>query len=155
MQTLTSKGKGMLTVGIAVVVVVAAIALITRGSDAAESQQTSSVLELSLGESDSFASCLQYDVEVLADMPVAFEGTVTAVDGSAVTLAVDRWFNGTGVDVVDLIGEHQDPALIAGFEFEPGVQYLVAATDGRVNYCGYSGIATPELRAGYEAAFAG
>lgn len=44
-------------------------------------------------------------------------------------------------------------ALIDGFEFEVGKQYLITAADGNVNYCGYSGIATPELTAAFSDAF--
>lgn len=35
-----------------------------------------------------------------------------------------------------------------------GEDYLISATNGDVNYCGFSGEVTPELRAGYEAASA-
>ena len=51
-------------------------------------------LQLSLGEGDAMASCLPFEVGILADMPTAFEGTVTAVDGDRVTLTVDRWYTG-------------------------------------------------------------
>ena len=44
-------------------------------------------------------------------------------------------------------------ALIAGIPFEVGGQYLITAYDGNVNYCGFSGPSTPELRAAYEQAF--
>jgi len=44
-------------------------------------------------------------------------------------------------------------ALIGGVTFEPGQQYLITATDGVVNYCGFSGPATPELQALFDQAF--
>jgi hypothetical protein len=44
-------------------------------------------------------------------------------------------------------------ALIAGFPFEVGAQYLITAYDGNVNYCGFSGPSTPEFRAAFEQAF--
>jgi hypothetical protein len=34
-----------------------------------------------------------------------------------------------------------------------GEQYLITATDGNVNYCGFSGPSTPELRSAFEEAF--
>jgi hypothetical protein len=37
--------------------------------------------------------------------------------------------------------------------FEAGGQYLITAYDGNVNYCGFSGPSTPELRSAYEEAF--
>ncbi|MEU8234329.1 hypothetical protein AB0C12_32475 [Actinoplanes sp. NPDC048967] len=50
-------------------------------------------------------------------------------------------------------GDGNGEALIGATVFEPGRQYLVAATDGHTLVCGYSGLATPELRALYDAAF--
>ena len=47
------------------------------------------------------------------------------------------------------------PALIAGFEFVVGEQYLITAAEGNVNFCGYSGVATPEMTAAFDAAFPG
>jgi hypothetical protein len=46
-------------------------------------------------------------------------------------------------------------ALIDGFDFEVGQQYLITAAEGTVNFCGYSGPATPELTAAFDQAFAG
>ena len=40
-----------------------------------------------------------------------------------------------------------------GVEFTQGKQYLVAATNGSVNGCGFSGPADPQLTAAYEQAF--
>jgi len=110
-------------------------------------------LELSAGASDAMASCLAFDPEILADMPVAFEGTVTAVDGDQVTLDVDQWFKGGDAGEVIVTAPQGLEALIGGISFEEGEQYLVSASQGQVNYCGFSGEATPELRAGFEAAF--
>jgi hypothetical protein len=110
-------------------------------------------LELSLGESNAMMSCIQFDVAILADMPVAFEGTATAVDGDHVTLEVDHWYKGGEVAEVSLIGTAGLEALIGGIPFEAGGHYLITATEGNVNYCGYSGEATAELRAAYGEAF--
>lgn len=111
------------------------------------------VLELRAGSADVMASCLPFDVETLAAMSVAFEGVVSEVDGAVVALSVKRWFAGGDETTVKLVGEHESPALIAGFEFEPGAKYLISATGGEVNYCGFSGPSTPELVSGFEAAF--
>jgi hypothetical protein len=45
-------------------------------------------------------------------------------------------------------------ALIGGIPFAVGEEYLVSAQAGSVNYCGFSGPATPEYRTAFEAAFA-
>lgn len=111
-------------------------------------------LELSAGEGGgAMASCIVFDPAILSDAPIAFEGTATAVEGDEVTLDVDRWFKGGESDEVVLRAPQGLQALIGGIEFEEGKQYLISAVDGHVNYCGYSGEVTPELEAGFEAAF--
>lgn len=110
-------------------------------------------LELSLGEGDALSSCMMFDVAFLADMTPAFAATATAVDGEAVTLEVDHWYAGGDAATVVLHGSGTSPALIAGFTFEIGLQYLITAAEGNVNFCGYSGLATPELTAAFDQAF--
>ena len=97
--------------------------------------------------------CMVFDTAILADMPVAFEGTVTSVDGDVVTLEVDRWFTDGDATQVTLNAPQGMEALIDGIAFEVGGQYLITATDGAVNYCGYSAASTPEMRAAFEQAF--
>ena len=112
-------------------------------------------LELTAGPYDSMAMCIEFSVEVLAPMPVAFEGTVTAAEGDVVTLAVDHWYKGGDAAVVTITAPAGLEALIGGIAFETGGQYLITATDGIVNYCGFSAASTPDLRAAFEAAFPG
>ncbi len=131
----------------------AALSLVLMACSAgAESEPA---LELSAGGGEGMMSCLAFDPAILADMPVAFEGTATAVDGDRVTLEVDRWFTGGDADEVVLTAPQGLEALIGGIPFEVGGEYLISATDGQVNYCGFSGEATEDLRAGFEAAFPG
>lgn len=136
----------------AVAPLVAALSIaLAACSSAGEAE--SEPLELSAGGGGAMASCLAFDPNVLADMPVAFEGTVTAVDGDTVTLEVDEWFTGGDADEVVVTAPQGLEALIGGISFEEGQQYLISATGGQVNYCGFSGESTAELRAGFEAAF--
>ena len=134
-----------------------ALALALGACSSAQSELTPTPappLELSAGEGgDAMAMCMAFDPAFLADMPIAFEGTATAVDGERVTLEVDRWFKGGDAAEVALFAPAGFEALIAGINFEEGRQYLISASDGTVNYCGFSGEATPELRAGFEEAF--
>ena len=111
-------------------------------------------LELSLGDSNVLSSCIIFDVAILRDMPMAFEGTVTAIDGARGTLTVDHWYKGGEAAEVALTGGSADMvSLIGAFPLEVGSSYLITATDGNVNFCGYSGPATPELRSYFEEAF--
>jgi hypothetical protein len=127
-----------------------AIALTGGGEDPVASGPP---LELNAGGEDPMAMCIVFSVEELAKAPVAFEGTVSSVEGETITLDVDRWFKGGDASQVVLHAPAGMEALIAGIPFEAGSQYLITAYDGNVNYCGFSGPSTPELRTAYEQAF--
>lgn len=129
-----------------VAVAIAAFALFGGGSPAP--------LALSAGDSDpSLMSCLPFSVDILSDMEVAFEGTVTDVDGDVLTLDVVTWFTGGDAEQVTITAPLGMEALIGGIPFETGESYLVTATNGVVNYCGYTAVATPEMRQAFESAF--
>jgi hypothetical protein len=128
------------------VAVIAAFALLNGGGTAP--------LVLSAGESDpALMSCLPFSVDILDDMEVAFEGTVTNVDGDQLTLDVVTWYKGGDSDQVQITAPLGMEALIGGIPFEAGGSYLVSASNGVVSYCGYTGVASPELRAAFEQAF--
>lgn len=137
----------------AALVAIAAAVVVDRvgGGDTVETAP----LELSLGAPDVMTSCIPFDVSVLADMSPAFAGTAVAVEGDTVTLDVDRWYVGGDADQVRLRAASGMEALIDGFDVEIGRQYLITAARGTVNFCGYSGLATPELSAAFEQAFGG
>ena len=134
-----------------VIVAVGAIGLLSGDGDPIAATPP---LELNAGGEDVMASCIAFGVEYLAPMPVAFEGTVVSVEGDAVTLDVDHWFKGGDASQVVLNAPQGMEALIGGFPFEEGTQYLITASEGNVNYCGFSGVSTPEMRAAFEEAFA-
>lgn len=148
--------RWMVTASAAAVVAIAMAVVVPQLGDRDSSPGTGTVaapLVLSLGEDDSLASCMMFDVAVLAQMPVAFEGTVTGVDGERITMAVDHWFKGGDSATVELTAPSGLGALIGGIDFAAGSQYLVTATEGSVNYCGYTGPSTPEYRAAFVEAF--
>lgn len=126
------------------------IALTGGGTDPVASGPA---LELNAAGEDPMAMCIVFSVEELAKAALAFEGTVTAVDGATITLDVDHWFKGGDAGQVVLNAPQGMEALIAGIPFEVGGQYLITAYDGNVNYCGFSGPSTPEYRAAFEQAF--
>jgi hypothetical protein len=150
----TNKRPWLVAVAAAAVVIVAvgAVGLLTRdgGTDPVASGPP---LELNAGGEDPMAMCIMFSVEELAKAQMAFEGTVTSVDGNVVTLDVDTWFKGGDASQVVLNAPQGLEALIDGFAFEEGSQYLITAYDGNVNYCGFSAKSTPEMRAAFEEAF--
>lgn len=127
--------------------VVAGGALFGLGSD------DPAPLVLSASGSDSLASCLPFDVAILEGMSPAFGGTVVELTDSVATLEVDRWFTGGDAEVVEINYTPGFEALIGTPSMEVGQRYLITATDGVVNGCGYSGVASAEYEAAFEQAF--
>lgn len=112
-------------------------------------------IALNAGSEDIMASCIMFSPEELERVAeLAFAGTVTAVDGDTVTLAVDTWYRGGEATEVVLNAPQGLEALIGGIPFDVGGEYLISAQGGNVNYCGFSGPASADLRAGFEQAFA-
>ncbi|MGH8870988.1 MAG: hypothetical protein ACRDWS_03330 [Acidimicrobiia bacterium] len=147
--------RWLVGVAAAVILVVAvggAITL-TGGGTGGDTVASTPPLVLNAGGEDSTAMCIQFSIDELAKAPIAFEGTVSAVEGETVTLDVDQWFKGGDAAQVVLNAPQGLEALIAGIPFEVGAQYLITAYDGNVNYCGFSGPSTPEMRAAFEQAF--
>jgi len=110
-------------------------------------------LAMPAGSGTSMNSCLPFDAQYLRDMPVALSGTATKVDDDGVTLDVDRWYAGGNADVVRLANYDVNTVSLDGFAFEPGSRYLITATDGTVNLCGFSGPWTEDLAAAFDGAF--
>jgi hypothetical protein len=137
----------------ALVLAVAGGMALTGGDEAPVA--TGPPLELTAGGEDIMASCIAFTPEALDDVAeLAFAGTVTAVDGDTVTLTVDEWYRGGDAAEVALIAPQGMEALIGGIPFAVSDTYLISAQGGNVNYCGFSGATTPELQAGFDAAFA-
>ncbi|HJQ77151.1 MAG TPA: hypothetical protein VJ948_07795 [Acidimicrobiia bacterium] len=112
-------------------------------------------LELTAGGEDITSMCIAFSPEELEKVAeIAFAGTVTAVNGDEVTLTVDSWYRGGDAAEVVLNAPQGMEALIGGIPFEVGDQHLISAQNGNVNYCGFSGPATPEYAAAFEQAFA-
>lgn len=104
------------------------------------------------GAGTSSSSCIPFSVDVLKDMPLAFAGTVTQVSSSTIQIAVDRWYKGGDADVVT-VALPPGNISVDPVDFVEGKRYLVTATDGTVNSCGYTGEATPDLAKAFNEAF--
>lgn len=123
-----------------------------RQSRPAPAAKTQTSLKLPAGSA--MSSCMIFDVKVLAEMPVAFGGTAADVTSSSVVIDVDRWYRGgSAQQVVVSIPPENTSAALDGVDFVKGQRYLVTATDGMVNGCGFSGPATPELETAFRQAF--
>lgn len=137
-------------VAVASVIVAVAIGVIISNNG----DESTAPLTLSAG-GDTTASCAPFDVQTLGAMTTAFAGSVTQIESGAITLDVDRWYAGGDAQTVRLTTIDNADALLGGVQFEVGSQYLLTASNGALNYCGYSGPATPEYQNSFNAAFAG
>lgn len=118
-----------------------------------EDPTTTLALEAPAG--DLAASCMMFSVDVLREMPVALSGTVTAVEPGSVTLDVDRWYRGGDADRVTITVPENNSVALDGVDLRSGERYLLTATNGTVNGCGYSGPAGPQLESAFADAFGG
>jgi hypothetical protein len=141
----------------AVLVALVGGGLLLGNGDTPVRDEAPTTLALELPGSDVAASCIRFDVQILAEGEVALAGTATAVEAERVTLDVDRWYRGgDDADTVTIAVPGQDSsAALDGVDFRVGERYLVTATEGVVRGCGYSGAATPELERAFQEAFAG
>ena len=128
----------------------------TRGPSAQVAEAPVPVVQLTLPPSDAAISCLPFSVETLRGMPVAFSGTVTALEGGNARLTVARWYRGgESREVLLKAPAEQDAALVGAVPFEQGKRYLVSATNGVVSSCGYTGAWDPQYEAAFRQAFGG
>ncbi len=138
------------------VLAAAAVGVTVLGGDDPTGRPGPSAMTLQAQPGGVAGSCLAFDVTVLREMPVALAGTVTEVTDRAVTLDVDRWYAGGSGDRVTIrVPDAQPTVALDGVELVDGERYLVTATDGTVNGCGFSGPATPELESAFDEAFGG
>ena len=142
-------------VAVGAVMVVAITGLVVSWDSDGADPDSGSRLDLAVRPSTAMASCLAFDVSILADMPMAFQATAVDVGRDSVELSVDRWFTGGDADTVVLATLAGEMVSIDGVTFEAGEQYLVTAEGGTVNGCGFSAKSTPELLAAFEEAFSG
>jgi hypothetical protein len=126
----------------------------THGKGSGATVAAPTVTDLTLPVADAMQMCIRFDVDTLAPMPVAFSGTVTEKSADQVLVDVDTWYRGGDSDQVRLHAPSTpDVALEGGIDFQVGARYLVTATDGTVNGCGFSGPWTQEMADTYAAAF--
>jgi hypothetical protein len=144
----TAAATAVVAVGVGIVVAN------TGGAKVVRPHHTASVLALKVAGSSgpTMHSCVPFTVDVLKGMPVAFGGTVTELSAASVSLTVDRWFKGGTADVVT-VALPPGNTSIPDVAFIKGSRFLVTATDGTVNSCGFSAEATPALEKSFEQAF--
>ncbi len=87
----------------------------------------------------SMQTCVRFSAQTLAPMETAFDGTATQVTSGEVVMDVGHWFRGGNASRVELTAPAGDRVTSEGsVQFEQGHRYLVTATAGVVNSCGFT-----------------
>jgi len=142
----------------AATLVAAGVGLVAGRGDpsAPPAAKPAKTMTLTLPAGDASGMCLRFSVDALRPMDVALSGTATEVGRSTVTLTPDHWYKGSdGSTTITLRTLGESVILEGGIVFEQGRRYLVTATQGTVNACGFSGQWTPQMAAAYAEAFGG
>jgi hypothetical protein len=146
-------------VGVGVLVVVAVVGFVVLdsqgdggGTPSASGQGTVTKLTIEAPQ----GRCLAPDATTLAQAQLAFSGPVVSVNDGVVTLQPTTWYAGSHTTQVTV--EQVDagaPNLIGAVDFRQGEDYFVAANNGAVMVCGFSGEKSSDLATLYQEAFAG
>ncbi|KAA1416924.1 hypothetical protein F0U44_17220 [Nocardioides humilatus] len=121
-----------------------------KGDDAPLAKPTVTELALAAGPA---AKCAAPDLSDVRAVEVAFEGTVTSIEDGVVTLEAAHFYTSPETDLVTVDEPDMNMSEVP-VDFAVGQTYIVGATNGVVSICGLSGLATDELRAQYDEAFA-
>jgi hypothetical protein len=96
------------------------------------------------------AKCMEPQAQTLADnADVMFRADVRAIDGDTVTLDVTDTLAGAPASVLEV---PQGDGMVSDggpLVFETGETYLLAADQGTILSCGYSGVSSPWLESLY------
>lgn len=141
----------------AVILGIGGYAVVQNGQDSAMPGALAGArpMELAMaGSGPSMSSCIQFSVGILADMPVAFSGTAVEVGNGTVLLDVDHWYRGGDAQQVEISSPDLSTVSLDGaVTFSDGQRYLVTATDGVVNSCGFTAEWNADTAAAFDEAF--
>lgn len=133
---------------------VATFAFVAGNEDSPTPAAPETTMHLALPSSNAMTSCIAYSVEFLADMPIAFSGQVVEVSDETVVLEVDKWYRGGDATNVELTTPDGEQVALNGVvDFAVDKRYLVTASEGTVNTCGFTAEWSPEMAADFEAGF--
>lgn len=102
------------------------------------------------------AKCMMPNVSVLQANSLAFDGTVSTIEGDQVTLEPTEWFKGTPTETVTVTAPSEMlQELLVAVDFQVGERYLVTAFEDTVTLCGFSAAYDEELAQLYAEAYPG
>ena len=138
------------------IVATGAFALVNRDQGTTPSSQPTVTSLVAAPRVD--ALCIRPNIRVLQAQTIAFRGTLRSTDPAAgtATFEVRDWFRGGPTELVRVTTpDDRIERLVFLGDLVPGRTYLVAAHDGLITGCGFTGPDTPARAALYEQAFGG
>ncbi|MFE2586307.1 hypothetical protein [Streptomyces sp. NPDC059378] len=142
--------RPLLLAAAAAVALTTAGALAWQGTRSPAASPSAAPLVLRVQAPDGAARCAAPSVDMLRTNTTAFEGAVTSVTGQQVTFRVEHWYRGGG-DGRTVTVEHAEN--LEAVSFSTGDSYLVVAQHGRIDACGGTVWAEPQMRDLYRQAF--
>ncbi len=143
-------------IGAAVVIAVLALGAAIAGLVGAGSTDTAeradrSEIALTVATAEA-GRCVEPTSETVRNADLAFEGVVVESTADEVVLDPGRWYFGGDSDRVrlDVASPDGSPLRLHGQpQFRVGERWIVSATDGRVNSCGFTAPWSAEAAAAY------
>jgi len=98
--------------------------------------------------------CVRPNAQVLRLQSIAFRGTLVSLTERTATFAASHWYAGGPTDLVKVkLMPRGIAETVQAADLTVGHDYLVAASDGNVTGCGFTGQATRSLQRLYDRAF--
>ncbi len=136
------RNAGILAAGVAAAAIVGIIVLTARIDDNKPAAEPTTSVSSSETPSLGLGSCVEnYSLSTLPHREVAFDGTVTAINGNEVTFTVNDWYKGGSDSTLTLDGNGMVGGAITsagGPNLDIGQRYLVAGDGGFVWSCGFT-----------------
>ncbi|MBP5872684.1 hypothetical protein QBB33_27690 [Streptomyces scabiei] len=124
-----------------------------QGADVDTLDKPDLAMTLRLQPGGAAVKCAAPTSESLRQNELAFEGTVTAKKGDAVSLEVDHWYRAPADRSTTTVRLTQDESNSEAVSFQVGEHYLVTAENGTIPICGGTTVATDETREWFRHAF--
>lgn len=151
-------GRSPLTwlVAAAAVVLIAAAGIFGLAQRGDDSAPIASGSVTQLGYTPPTTRCMLPNVAVLHDQSVAFQGTLVSLTGGKAIFDVTHWYTGGPTATAEVTAPPpQLRDLVRAADLTVGQAYLVAAHEGTITSCGFTGPARGHLLDLYGQAFGG
>lgn len=133
---------GILAAGLAAAAIVGVIVVTTKSDDDQPAAAPTTSVSPTGVPSIGLGSCIEtYSLSTLPNRELAFDGTVSAINGNEVAFTINKWYKGGTESTVTLDGNGMVGGAVTsagGPSLTIGERYLVAGDGGFVWSCGFT-----------------